>query len=181
MRHLDPPPTYTVAGQTHPKVIEREGEAYREGLHRLGVLLGVDHMVRYEAGYQDPASLSALVASADVVVLPYDSREQVTSGVLIEAVAAGVPVVATAFPHAVELLADGRGHVVAHQDPVALVGAIRRALSEPGPATRNVGGGRPAWDPAASPLRWPAVAERYEALARRLVTSRSAIVTAESA
>ena len=39
-----------------------------------------------------------------MVVLPYDSHEQVTSGVLIEAVAAGVPVVATAFPHAVELL-----------------------------------------------------------------------------
>jgi glycosyltransferase involved in cell wall biosynthesis len=172
LRHLDPAPMYTVAGQTHPKVVEREGEVYRQRLRLLGTLLGVDHLVRYQAGYQDPATLSALVASADVVVLPYDSREQVTSGVLIEAVAAGVPVVATAFPHAVELLADGRGHVVPHQDPAALADAIRRALAEPGPAA-------PA--PAASALRWPAVAERYETLARRLVTSRSAAVSAESA
>jgi glycosyltransferase involved in cell wall biosynthesis len=160
----------------HPKVIEREGEAYRQGLHRLGGMLGVDHMVRYEADYQDPATLRALVASADVVVLPYDSREQVTSGVLIEAVAAGVPVVATAFPHAVELLTDGRGHIVPHQDPVALAAAIRRALSEPPPATRHLSGDR-----AASALRWPAVAERYETLARGLVTARSAAVNAESA
>jgi glycosyltransferase involved in cell wall biosynthesis len=172
LRHLDPAPTYTVAGQTHPKVVEREGEVYRQRLRLLGTLLGVDHMVRYQAGYQDPATLGALVASADVVVLPYDSREQVTSGVLVEAVAAGVPVVATAFPHAVELLTDGRGHVVPHQDPAALAGAIRRALAEPGPAA-------PA--PVASALRWPAVAERYETLARRLVASRSAAVTAESA
>jgi glycosyltransferase involved in cell wall biosynthesis len=172
LRDLDPAPTYTVAGQTHPKVIEREGEAYRQGLHRLGVLLGVDHLVRYQADYHDPATLSALVASADVVVLPYDSREQVTSGVLIEAVAAGVPVVATAFPHAVELLTDGRGHIVPHQDPAALAGAIRRALSEPRQAPRA---------PTASTLSWPVVAERYETLARRLVPSGSSAVNAESA
>jgi glycosyltransferase involved in cell wall biosynthesis len=174
LRHLDPAPTYTVAGQTHPNVIEREGEAYREGLHRLGVLLGVDHMVKYQDEYHDPATLSALIASADVVVLPYDSREQVTSGVLIEAVAAGVPVVATAFPHAVELLGDGRGHIVAHQDPAALAHAIQRALSEPGPAPRND-------RPVAASLRWSAVAERYETLARRLVESASIPVKVESA
>ncbi|MFI5894545.1 glycosyltransferase [Actinoplanes sp. NPDC051513] len=180
MRHLDPAPTYTVAGQTHPKVIEREGEAYRQSLHRLGVKLGVDHMVRYEADYQDPDTLSALIASADVVVLPYDSREQVTSGVLIEAVAAGVPVVATAFPHAVELLTDGRGYIVAHQDPAALAGAIRRTLAEAGPSARNVGSDRAARASTGSPLQWPAVAERYETLARRLVTAGSTTVNAES-
>ncbi len=49
-----------------------------------------------------------------MVLLPYDSTDQVTSGVLIEAVAAGKPVVATRFPHAVELLGDGAGIVVPH-------------------------------------------------------------------
>jgi glycosyltransferase involved in cell wall biosynthesis len=181
LRHLDPVPTYTVAGQTHPKVVEREGEAYRQGLHRLGVMLGVDHMVRYQADYLDPVALSALVASADVVVLPYDSREQVTSGVLIEAVAAGVPVVATAFPHAVELLAEGRGHLVAHRDATALARAIQRALSEPGPATRTVGSDRAAHAPTTPTLHWRAVAERYETLAQRLVASGSTTAKAESA
>ena len=93
--------------------------------------------VRWDDVYLDQATLSRLIRSADVVVLPYDSTEQVTSGVLIEAVGAGVPVVATEFPHAVELLADGPGLLVPHQDPEAMAAAIRHLLAEPGP-------GRPA-------------------------------------
>src|SRR5678816_3101208 len=88
-------------------------------------------MVAFEANYLDELSLRRVVAQADVVVLPYESREQVTSGVLIEAVAAGKPVVATAFPHAVELLAGGAGLVVPHDDPAALTAALRRVLTEP--------------------------------------------------
>ena len=162
LRDLDPAPRYTVAGQTHPKVVEREGEAYRDRLHRLGVQLGVGHAVTYRADYHDATMLSALIASADVVVLPYDSREQVTSGVLIEAVAAGVPVVATSFPHAIELLTDGGGLLVPHRDPAALAAAIRQTLAAPAHGRAEPG-------PAAGTVPWPAVAGCYEALARRLL------------
>ncbi|MFI7516112.1 glycosyltransferase [Micromonospora echinofusca] len=62
-----------------------------------------------DQGMDGLATLGALIRSADVVVLPSDSTEQVTSGVLTEAVAAGVPVVATPFPHAVGLLTGGPG------------------------------------------------------------------------
>lgn len=164
LRDLNPAPHYTIAGQTHPKVVAREGEAYRERLRRLGALLGVAHAVTYRADYLDPTALSRLIASADVVLLPYDSREQITSGVLIEAVAAGVPVIATAFPHAVELLSDDVGLIVPHQDPAALAQAIRLVLKRP-PAV-----------PAALPaLRWPAIAERYVQLAHRLIHLRSTV------
>jgi glycosyltransferase involved in cell wall biosynthesis len=110
-------------------------------------------------------------------VLPYDSHEQVTSGVLIEAVAAGIPVVATAYPHAVELLTDGPGLVVPHQDPAALAAAIRRILTEPDLAARLAGRVRPL----AADLRWPAVAARYGALAERLVATRAFAVSAAPA
>ncbi len=49
-----------------------------------------------------------------------------TSGVLVDAIAAGRPVVATAFPHAVELLSSGAGLVVDHDDPDAMALALRR-------------------------------------------------------
>lgn len=173
LRDLDPAPRYTVAGQTHPKVVEREGEAYRERLERLGALLGVADAVDFRADYQDPTGLARLVASADVVVLPYDSREQITSGVLIEAVAAGIPVVATAFPHAVELLSDGRGLVVPHQDAAALAAAIRHVLTDPVPA-----GPGPADLSASAAVEWPAVADRYRTLAGRLVRAASTPVGA---
>ncbi len=153
-------PRYTIAGRTHPKVMERHGEAYRAGLHRLSAELGMTHAVDFQDAYHDQATLGALIRSADVVVLPYDSVEQVTSGVLIEAVAAGVPVVATAFPHAVELLTDGPGLVVPHRNPRALSTAVRKLLTRPG--LRPGAGG--------TVVRWTEVAGRYTLLANNLVT-----------
>jgi glycosyltransferase involved in cell wall biosynthesis len=167
LRDLDPMPGYTVAGRTHPKVLEHHGDVYRESLKALAAELGVADVVRWDDVYHDQATLSRLIRSADVVVLPYDSTEQVTSGVLIEAVGADVPVVATEFPHAVELLADGPGLLVPHQDPEAMAAAIRHLLSTPDPAGRRNGlAGGPT-------LRWPAVAARYRSLAGRLVRDRT--------
>lgn len=163
----EPRPVYTVAGRTHPKVLEQHGDVYRDGLKKLAADLGVADVVRWEDRYLDQAELSALIRSADVVVLPYDSTEQVTSGVLIEAVGADVPVVATEFPHAVELLADGPGLLVPHQDPPAMAAAIKRLLADPDATSRLTGlAGGPT-------LRWPAVAARYQALAGKLLTART--------
>lgn len=167
-------PIYTVAGRTHPKVLERHGEAYRAGLHQLSAELGVAQSVDFQAIYHDQATLGRLIRSADVVVLPYDSVEQVTSGVLIEAVAAGVPVVATMFPHAVELLTDGRGLLVPHQNPRALATAIRKVLSDP----RMAAGLTDRTDE--SVLRWPAVAARYRALAQTLDVTEPATAGAQA-
>lgn len=166
---LDESVTYTVAGRTHPKVLEQFGDAYRDSLVALASALGVSDRVRWLDAYLDQAELSRLICSADVVVLPYDSTEQVTSGVLIEAVGAGVPVVATEFPHAVELLADGPGLLVPHQDPEAMAAAVRHLLARPGLPGRLTGlSGGPT-------LRWPAVAARYQALAARLLADRSPV------
>jgi glycosyltransferase involved in cell wall biosynthesis len=167
LKDLSPMPTYTVAGRTHPKVLEQHGDVYRDGLKTLARDLGVADAVRWADVYLDQAALSRLIRSADVVVLPYDSTEQVTSGVLIEAVGAGVPVVATEFPHAVELLADGPGLLVPHQDPEAMAAAVRHLIAEPA-ATRRLAGlaGGPT-------LRWPAVAARYQSLASELLAQRT--------
>ncbi|MBB4736564.1 glycosyltransferase involved in cell wall biosynthesis [Actinoplanes octamycinicus] len=169
---LQPAPVYTVAGRTHPKVLEQQGDVYRSSLVALAAELAVTDAVKWVDAYLEPAQLSKLIRSADAVVLPYDSTEQVTSGVLIEAVGAGVPVVATEFPHAVELLADGPGLLVPHQDPEAMALAIRHVLAEPGLPGRLAGlAGGPT-------LRWPAVAARYQALAGRLLADRAPLAAA---
>ena len=170
LRDLVPRPHYLVEGETHPKVLERDGEAYRDGLVARARALGVADMVTFRSRYLDVDALSSLAASADVVILPYDSREQVTSGVLIEAVAAHRPVIATAFAHAVELLASGAGIVVDHDDPSAMGAAIRLVLCEPAQAATMVT--RAA--ALAPDLLWSAVAARYRALADDLVTADAA-------
>jgi glycosyltransferase involved in cell wall biosynthesis len=172
LRRLEPRVRYRVVGQTHPRVLERDGEAYRTALTVRAAARGVSDMVQFEAGYLDAATLRQVVAEADVVVLPYESREQVTSGVLIEAVAAGRPVVATAFPHAVELLGGGAGLTVPHGDRAGLVHALHRVLSEPGLAASMIGRGAGI----APEVRWPAVAGRYRELARTLVAAAPSVV-----
>jgi polysaccharide biosynthesis protein PslF len=160
-------PRYLVIGRTHPKVAQRDGEAYRESLQERARAAGLHDVVELEDRYLGVAELGALVQQADVVLLPYDSREQVTSGVLIEAVAAGRPVVSTAFPHAIELLADETGIVVPQRDPAALTAALRRVLSEPALAERM------AQQAAvkAPDLLWSAVARRYREIATALAAS----------
>jgi polysaccharide biosynthesis protein PslF len=158
-------PRYLVIGRTHPKVLDRDGESYRAELARRAAARGVADLVELDDRYLGVGELAALVQRADVVVLPYDSREQVTSGVLIEAVAAGRPVVSTAFPHAVELLGDGTGLVVPQRSPAALGAALRRALGEPGLADELAR--RAALK--APDLLWGAVADRYQRIADSLV------------
>jgi polysaccharide biosynthesis protein PslF len=165
---LDPQPRYHVVGQTHPRVLGRDGEAYRDSLLASADRLGIAAMVDFDGRYLDGPSLHRIVADADVVLLPYDSRDQVTSGVLTEAVVAGKPVVSTAFPHAVELLSGGAGLLVPQRDSMAIAAALRRVLTEPGLADRMAATARVL----APRLLWPAVADEYVALADTLVASR---------
>jgi glycosyltransferase involved in cell wall biosynthesis len=169
---LDPEPRYLVVGETHPRVVERDGEAYRDGLTEQAKRGGVGHLLEFDDRYLSIPALCRIVAEADVVVLPYDSREQVTSGVLVEALASAKPVIATGFPHAVELLGGGTGLIVPHGDAAAIAGALRRVLTEPGLADRLS-----ARAAAAAPqLLWPAVAARYRGLAETLIEARDAAV-----
>ena len=168
LQDLRPLPRYIILGKTHPKVHASQGDDYHEGLATRVDARGLNDVVEFDRRYVDIAGLTEAIRAADVVVLPYESTEQVTSGVLVEAIAAGKPVVATAFPHAVELLATGAGIVVPHGDPEALGAALRTVLTNPTAAARMA-------DEAArlgSTMHWPVVARRYHSLAAHLVARR---------
>ena len=171
VKDLQPLPRYVILGKTHPKVQAAQGDSYLDGLKAKAQALGLEDVVEFDSRYLDTDSLAAEIRQADVVLLPYESTEQVTSGVLVEALAAGKPVVATDFPHAVEMLGTGAGALVPHSDPEAMAIALRRLFSEPGVAARmatmaiSIG----------STLHWPVVADRYGAVASTLV-ERHALV-----
>ena len=171
LKDLPGRPRYLIAGRTHPKVLAAQGEAYREARIAQAQRLGVADSVSFDAVYRSPAALTALIQTASVVVLPYDSKEQVTSGVLVDSIASGRPIVATAFPHAVELLGSGAGTVVGHDDPDALVSALRRLLTDPRVAGSMASEAREL----APTMAWPVVANAYVGLAQRLVAARLAL------
>ncbi len=164
-------PRYTVAGVTHPKVFQNSGDAYRHSLMQRAWARGVAGFVTFDDTYRDVATLAQFVRAASVVVLPYDSREQVTSGVLVDAIAAGRPVIATAFPHAVEMLSSGAGIVVPHADPAALADAVRMVVSDPdvleamGVEARRIG----------PSLWWSSVAGQYLSLTKDLLRSSESV------
>lgn len=170
LRDLVPSPHYLVAGRTHPKVLAREGEAYRERLQGRIESLGLSDVVTLNATYLKDDELARLVASSTAVLLPYDSEAQMTSGVLIEAITAGRPVVATRFPHAVEVLSEGAGIVVAHKDSDAMATALRQILESPSAASEF---SRRAKEMGAD-LLWPSVAVRYVKLAKMLIHASAA-------
>ncbi len=168
---LRPVPQYVIAGATHPKVLAHSGQSYRQMLVHRAASAAAAASVSFDDTYRDLASLTDLIRSADLVVLPYDSTDQVTSGVLVDAVAAGRPVVSTAFPHAVELLESGAGLVVPQRDSAALAAAIRSVLTNPDLAASMAAEARRL----APDLSWTAVAGRYDELAGQLLAGRQPV------
>lgn len=164
LKDLDPLPRYLIAGATHPRVKADSGEAYRESLEAQVRELGLQDVVEFDDRYLDRDRLARQVRAADLVVLPYGSREQVTSGVLVEAIAAGKPVVATAFPHSVEVLASGAGVAVPHARLEPFARALRSVVGDPATTAamsaeaRRVSAG---W-------LWPAIGRRYDDLLTRV-------------
>jgi glycosyltransferase involved in cell wall biosynthesis len=78
--------------------------------------------------------------------------------------------VATAFPHAVELLGTGAGIVVGHDDPDAMASALRRVLTQP----RLAGAMAAEARRLAPEMAWPVVGSAYLRLAHQVLAQRRA-------
>lgn len=165
LHDLCPTPRYVVSGKTNPRVLAREGESYRARLSRQVQSLGLGASVVIDAKYHNRTSLAQLVNSADVVLLPYSSNEPKASAVLVEAVAALKPVVATRFPHAVELLEKGAGVLVPRRDPRAIAAALRSILTHDDRAAAM----REAARRSSGGLMWSSVVTQYVDLIQQVL------------
>jgi len=106
-------------------------------------------------------------AAADVFVSPATGQESFGI-VLVEAMAAGVPVVASDIEGYREVVRDGvDGLLVPPNDPNALAAAIRRVLSEPELAAALKAAGRSR----AQAFSWQSVAPRLEAVYDRVLSA----------
>jgi glycosyltransferase involved in cell wall biosynthesis len=170
-----PQALYVVLGATHPNLVAREGEAYRDRLVALVAELGVSDHVRFVNAYVDQADLIRYLEAADIYVTPYLNEAQITSGTLSFAVALGKPVVSTPYWHAQELLADGRGVLTPFGDPNALALACADLLTDK--AKRAAISAR-AYSTGRATI-WPQAAKRYITVFDQAVRiKRSSIVSA---
>lgn len=98
----------------------------REPLYDAIVDLGLHHQAYLPGAFDD---VTEVLEAADVFVLP--SYEEGMSLALLEAMAAGVPVVATDIPGNRQLVThEVHGLLVPPRDPTALLAAIERLLAD---------------------------------------------------
>lgn len=120
---------YIVLGATHPHVKQHEGEQYRIYLERLTRELGVEKNVIFHNRFVSSKELMEFIGGADIYITPYLNEAQAVSGTLAYALGAGKAVISTPYWYAQELLADGRGRVVAFSSPAAIAEKTVELLS----------------------------------------------------
>jgi glycosyltransferase involved in cell wall biosynthesis len=124
-----PTARYVLLGATHPALVAREGERYREGLSARADTLGVSHALHMDNRYVADDALCDALQAADVYVTPYLNEAQITSGTLAYALACGVPTLSTPYWHALEVLP--LEFLVPFGDAVALADKAASLLSSP--------------------------------------------------
>ncbi|MDP9082573.1 MAG: glycosyltransferase family 4 protein [Pseudomonadota bacterium] len=130
-------------------------------LRRLASSLGVADRVRFH-GFVDRAGLALLYAQADTFALI--SRSESCSVALLEAMAAGLPIVASNVGGNAELVRQNvNGFLVEPDDIVQLQNSLCRLVADPGLRARLGTSNRAI---AQRRHAWRAVAQRYEAIFR---------------
>ena len=122
---------YIVAGATHPHILRREGDHYREHLQALAKEMGVESNVIFHNRFVSPQEMVEFIGAADIYITPYRHEEQVVSGTLAYALGAGKAIISTPYWHAIELLDDRRGALVPFQDPDAIARKTVELLNTP--------------------------------------------------
>jgi glycosyltransferase involved in cell wall biosynthesis len=167
VRRERPDALYVVLGATHPNLIRTEGEAYRDRLRKTVNDLGLSEHVLFVDRFVGQNELGRWLQAADIFVTPYPNLEQIVSGTLSYALAAGRPVVSTPFAYASEVLSGGRGVLVAPNSLEALAEALSSLLGD-GARRREIGRRAYAFSRG---MIWPEVGAAYRALFAQVARS----------
>jgi glycosyltransferase involved in cell wall biosynthesis len=162
-----PEACYVIVGATHPDLIEREGETYRDSLvARVKRLKMTDH-VRFVDKFAHRVEMTRWLQAADVFVTPYPNLDQMVSGSLSYAMGAGRAIVSTPYAYAAELLADGRGVLVPSATPELFAAAVSEVLED---EELRAALGRKAYEYSRR-MVWSDVGAQYRALFARVGAS----------
>lgn len=163
---------YVIAGATHPEVVRLSGEWYRRRLLQLTAELGVARNVGFINEFLPVGQIGWLLDRAELCITPYLSGDQVSSGVLTFALAAGCPVVSTDYSYARQMLGThagaAPGAIVPRRDSAAFAAVISELLADP----ERMAESRAAARLAGSALLWPEVARQFANVLTRVRSDR---------
>lgn len=161
---------YIIAGQTHPVLQRREGNAYYDSLHALAENLGVSPQVHFEQRFLSLDELVRYLSLTDIYLTPYPNPQQAVSGTLAYALGSGRAIVATPYQYALEMLQECQsGLIAADASATSLAQALDMILSSPETKQRLE---KAAWR-LGQQMRWSNVARQYLRLARDLTEKQA--------
>ena len=120
---------YIIAGGTHPMLLKKQGESYREMLINLVADLGLESHVKFVNRFLEVDQLGDYLYMTDVYLSPYPNRDQAVSGTLAYAIGCGRAIVATPYEYALEMLREQRGLVAEDARPEFLARLLNQVLS----------------------------------------------------
>lgn len=131
----------------------------REALEAFAARLGIAERIHF-LGWQRDGELEKHYRESNLFVLP--SRHEGMPNVVLEAMASGLPVLATRIAGSEELILPGiTGELVPPEDVPALVAALRQLMTDAGLRRRLGSAGRQRVEGA---FNWSNVAQRYLSL-----------------
>ncbi len=151
---------YNVLGVTHPNVKISEGENYRNTLQKMAKTLGVSGHVKFFDRFLSKTELYQYLQATDVYVTPYPSPNQVSSGTLSYALAAGKAVVSTPYLHAKEALSEGRGLFCKFNDSASIAEKVTEIIDNKS-LRRSLEKNAYSYSRKST---WPIIAKKYLAL-----------------
>lgn len=160
---------YLVVGQTHPELLKKQGEAYRNSLIDSVRRIGMSDHVKFVNEYLTQRQIVDYLLATDVYVTPYLDPNQITSGTLAYALGAGKAIVSTPYLHAQEVLSEGRGVLVPFRDAAAVAEAVTAVLDDP---VRKKSLEARAYE-YGKQMAWPAIGRRVLALMRDIIERRA--------
>lgn len=154
-----------ITGLSTPVVIVGRGPEEKR-LRRRARRLGLSK-IKF-TGWQSQAGVAELLSRASLSALP--SRKESFGNAMVEAMAAGVPLVSTRVGAVPEVAGGDASVLVAPNDPAALAQAITALRADPARAKRLGQAGRLH---ARAHYAWGQSAEQFEAVYRRALAGRS--------
>jgi len=122
---------FLVLGKTHPKILKKEGEKYRNYLKQEIAKNQLEDRVSFVDRYLSIKSLISYLKATDIYITPYLEPQQATSGTLAYAMGAGKICISTPYIYANEVLDQNRGIIVPFRDADAIAGSINKLIGDP--------------------------------------------------
>lgn len=126
----NPDVIYLILGKTHPKIVQKEGEKYRNYLMDIVRKNQLDSNVVLINRYLETSELLEYLRLSDLYLFTSKDPNQAVSGTFVYALSCACPVITTPIPHALEILKNDVGSLFNFGDHQRLAAEVNTLLAD---------------------------------------------------